>query len=326
MRSTRLPSWIERLCGRDPRPVPPHVFALDDAALTFAAFGRGEAGLELRELHAEPLDAGAWVAAAPGRAPATANAFAERVAALLERASAPVRQASLVLPDDWLRAVFVEHGELPRQADERDEVLRFKLRRLVPFRPEELRLELLPARALAGQQEPRRSLVGFANELALARFEEGFARHGVELGQIVSAGTAMSTALLARQPAGDLLLLATANGSFLLSGWSGGEPIVYRQKALAPEWDEATRREVLVRELRLTQAFVEERLPQVRLPDPVLVVPGAEEGLWREIVDAGLRRDPAPAGHRALLATGLALGADWRRLAPLVGAASAEVR
>ena len=306
--------------------MPPHVFALGAEALTFAAFGRGAAGLELRELHAEPLAAGSWVPAPPGLAPADAGAFAERVAALLERASCTVRQASLVLPDDWLRAVFVEHGELPRQPEERDEVLRFKLRRLVPFRPEELRLALLPAVALAGQQEPRRALVGFANELALARFEEGFARHGVELGQIVSAGLAVSAALLAQRTDGDLLLLAAGGGSFTLAGWSGGTPIVFRQKALPADWDETTRREVLVRELRLTRAFVEERLPGVRLPDPVLVVPAAEEALWREIVGAGLARDAAPLGSRALPLSGLAPGADWRELAPLVGAASAEVR
>jgi hypothetical protein len=326
VRSTRLPSWIERVCGLDPRPVPPHVFALDAKTLDFAAFGRGEGGLALLERHSEPLAEGSWTVAAPGLAPADADAFAERVAALLERTSASVHQASLVLPDEWLRAVFVEHGELPRQAAERDEVLRFKLRRLVPFRPEDLRLTLLPAVPLSGQQEPRRALVGFANEQSLARFEEAFARHGVELGQIVSAGLAMSAALLARRADGDLLLLAAGGGSFTLAGWSGGEPILYRQKAVPDEWDEATRREALVRELRLTRAFVEERLPEVRLPDPVLVVPAAEEELWREIASAGLGRDAAPLGSRALPLAGLAPGADWRELAPLVGAASAEVR
>jgi len=306
--------------------VPPHVFALDAKALSFAAFGHGGGGLELLELHAEPLAEGSWTVAPPGLAPADAGAFAERVAALLERASATVRQASLVLPDDWLRAVFVEHGELPRPAAERDEVLRFKLRRLIPFRPEELRLALLPAAPLAGQQEPGRALVGFANELALARFEEAFARHGVELGQIVSAGLAMSAALLARSAEGDLLLLAAGGGAFTVAGWSGGEPVLYRQKAVPADWDEATRREVLVRELRLTRAFVEERLPRVRLPDPVLVVPASEETFWREVVSAGLGRDAAPLGSRALPLAGLAPGADWRELAPLVGAASAEVR
>ena len=31
MRSIKLPSWAERLAGIDPRPVPPHVFGMDEA-------------------------------------------------------------------------------------------------------------------------------------------------------------------------------------------------------------------------------------------------------------------------------------------------------
>ena len=70
---------------------------------------------------------------------------------------AAVRDASLVMPDAWLRVTFTESGDLPSAADARDEVLRWKLRRLVPFRVDELRVgatEVDAARRPGGAAAP----------------------------------------------------------------------------------------------------------------------------------------------------------------------------
>jgi hypothetical protein len=234
-----------------------------------------------------------------------------------------VRQASLVLPDDWLRLAFVELGELPRHAAERDEVLRFKLKRLVPFRIDELRLAAVEVPPLASPQEPVRALVGFAAEAALSRFEEAFGRHGVHLGGITNRSLAAGAGLLAGEAgaARDLLLLTAHAEGFSLVGWQDGATVLCRNKAVPGDWDESTRAEMLIRELRLTRAFVEERLPELRLDRVVLAAEPSRESAWCDVLRQGLGVEPQPLRVALLPVGGLRAGADWLELAPLLGAA-----
>lgn len=317
---------IERLLGLEPRPAPPHVFAVEPARLRYAGFGREGRRLELREEHVVALGEATWSPAHPGLAPRDVAQFAERVAELLEQVSGAVRQASLVLPDDWLRLAFVELGDLPRDAAERDEVLRFKLKRLVPFRVDELRLSAVRVPPLAAPQEPVRALVGFAAEATLSRCEEAFGRHGVHLGRITNRSLASGAGVLAGGAgAGDLLLLTAQAEGFSLVGWQEGEPVLSRQKAVPADWDEATRDEMLVRELRLTRAFIEERLPQLPFGRVVVAAPAAREAAWGEALRQGMGAEPVPLRPSLLPVGGLREGADWLELAPLLGAACEDV-
>lgn len=319
--------WIERLLGLEPRPAPPHVFGVEPGRLRYAGFGREGRVHQLREEHAVALDGSLWAPVHPGFAPREVAQMAERVGELLERVSGGVKQASLVLPDDWLRLAFLELGELPRDPGERDEVLRFKLKRLVPFRVDELRISAVEVPPLASPQEPVRALVGFAAEAGLARFEEAFERHGVHLGRITNRSLAASAALLAGMADGerDLLLLSAQAEGFSLVGWQGGSPVLFRQKAVPVDWDEATRAEMLVRELRLTRAFVEERLGDLPLGRVVVAADRSQETVWCDAVTEGLDAEPVPLRAGLLPIAGLREGSNWVELAPLLGAACEEV-
>ncbi len=231
MRSTRLPSWIERLAGLSPRPAPPHVFALEPEKLSYARFRRagGKTALERYETVALPPES--FQKGILGGPPRQDANLGQAIATLLERVGAPVPEASLVLPDAWLRSAFAEVSDLPKDRTQLDEVLRFKLKRLVPFRVDELRLSGIEVSPLAKQDEPRRLMIGFALESLLDRLETLFEQAGTRLGQVGSASLAVLRALrLEGSPAAAAdalvcLALVQSEGYTLVFA-RGGEPVL----------------------------------------------------------------------------------------------------
>jgi hypothetical protein len=142
VKSTKSRSWTDgpfgRLLGFAPIPAPPQVFALTPTRLRYAAFSRDGAGWRLVDGREVALPADAFQHGPLGGPLRDPAAFGGLLAELLQRVAAPVRDASLLIPDAWLRVTFAESAELPKQASARDEVLRWRLKRLVPFRVDEL--------------------------------------------------------------------------------------------------------------------------------------------------------------------------------------------
>ena len=225
MRSIGLPSWIERALGRQPRPVPPHVFAVRRRELRFAAFSRqpGESsGLELAEFHSVPLAEGIFGSGPLGVPAGESEALAASVRLLVARSSKPVREASVVLPDAWARSMVLELGDLPEEPAARLEVLRFRVKRMVPYRVEDLRIEAVPIGLAGGgggtgaagaigatgaiggvgaasagggssaaSGETAQCLVTLANSAVCALIEDGFSSCGIRVGQL--SGATLST-------------------------------------------------------------------------------------------------------------------------------------
>ena len=122
----------------------------------------------LEEYRDEPLDDGTFQHGLLGGPPREPQAFAERVRSFVAGIERPVREATLVVPDAWLRTVFAEVSDVPANGGAREDVLRWKLKRLVPFRVDELRVRAVEVTPVDGQQEPRRLLLGFGVETLLA--------------------------------------------------------------------------------------------------------------------------------------------------------------
>lgn len=330
MRSTKSPSWIERLLGSGPLPPPPHAFALDGGRLAYARFERDGEPYVCRETAAEELPPDAFQhgpLGGPLREPAVFNRLVEH---LLGRISAPVKEASLTIPDAWLRVAFAESGELPAAGQQRTEVLRWKLKRLVPFHVEELRVDAIDVPPLPGQSEPRRLLLGFAIDALLTQVEASFAAHGVRLGRITSHSLAALAALDDDGGgAGDgepvtCLALADGDGYTLLFA-RGGEPLLHRYKALTG----GARGDLIRRDLALTRLFLGEQIPGAVLGRVLLLAPPASEAAWLGWLGEGLDA-PAEALGAAHLPpmSGDPLdgsGRPWHEVAPLLGAARLEV-
>ncbi len=324
MRSIKLPSWSKRLLGFAPLPSPPHVFALDEGRLRYGQLVLDRQGLRLREFRQLALPPDCFQGGLLGGPLREPGAFRELVGGLVEGVQGGVREASLVIPDAWLRVTYAESGDLPRGGAALDDVLRWKLRRLVPFRVDELRIGAAEVSPLPGQAEPRRLLMGFAIEQLLAQLEDAFIAHGVRLGQISNVSLSLLDALAPTQGRSFMALTLVEEDGYTLIFARRGEPLLHRYKAMAGAATETAPGGSLVRDLRLTRSFLDENFPGSALETVLLLAPPPVEAAWLDRLQQGLGRRAA-AVNGALLPQlrldGPAAAPPWRDLAPMIGAA-----
>jgi len=334
VRSIKSPLWSRRLLGFAPLPSPPHVFVLDAARLRYGQLAVDRQGLRLRAFRQLALPPDSFQHGLLGGPLRDPGALRELVGGILEGVPGGVREASLVIPDAWLRVTYAESGDLPRGGAALDEVLRWKLRRLVPFRVDELRIGAAEVSPLPGQEEPRRLLMGFAIEQLLAQIEDAFTAHGVRLGQIsnvslslldaLGGGDARGPAAAQRGRSSFLALTLVEEDGYTLILARRGEPVLHRYKATAGGAADTAPGGSVVRDLRLTRNFLDEHFPGSALETVLLLAPPPLEPLWLDRLQQGL-------GRRAAVVDGAALPPlrseapralpPWRELAPMVGAA-----
>ncbi|HEV3455458.1 MAG TPA: hypothetical protein VHG32_02800 [Thermoanaerobaculia bacterium] len=328
MRSIKLPSWSKRLLGFAPLPSPPHVFALDETRLRYGQLIADRQGLRLRafrQLQLPPASFQNGLLGGPLRDP---GALRELVGAILEDLPGGVREASLVIPDAWLRVTYAESGDLPRGGAALDEVLRWKLRRLVPFRVDELRVSATLVSPLPGQDEPRRLLMGFAIEQLLAQIEDAFTAHGVRLGQISNVSLSLLDALQpasqARGRAAFMALALVEDDGYALIFARRGEPVLHRYKALSGAAGDTSPGGAVVRDLRLTRNFLDEHFPGSALDSVLLLAPPPLVPLWLDRLQQGLGRRAAAVDGAVLpplrSEDGFSPVPPWREVAPMIGA------
>ncbi|HUK13544.1 MAG TPA: hypothetical protein VLW17_09605 [Thermoanaerobaculaceae bacterium] len=228
-------------------PPPPHTFALGDDQLLYGRLSRRRDALAHVEKATFPAE---WFHLGPvGLLQVDRQALAAALAAVLGRDEKPPSHASLVIPNSWVRSVVVDVTNLPRQRQEAEDVVRWRLKKVLPCRPEEVRLDF---RVLG---DSGRVLALLALDKPLANVEETFAAGGVQLGRIEPAVLAMTTML----PPGNVpALLATVEERALaLALVAGGSTVVVRHKPLPAD---ARRAEIfVVRELARTLAHAREQ-------------------------------------------------------------------
>ncbi len=303
----------------NPVPAPPHVFGLRGGRLRYVRADGDGVDRSLVAYHAvnvEPEVFGDGLLGGPVR---EVDELRGVVGALLEDVGSEVDAATLVLPEAWFRLLFLESEELPEDDQRRDEVLRWKIKRMVPFRVEDLRLSAAAVDPLPGQEEAGRYLVGFGSESLLGAFEEAFDSHGVHLGRITCESLGTLSGVERGVEAGEVALLVLADET----GWSlivarGGRPVLHRYKP-QPEAISPTLRPLVERDLRLTVSFVEEHFAGAT-PRRVFLLASPElEEPWSGLLETAVGRRAEPVGALHLGLEGAAESA-LRELAPLVGA------
>lgn len=308
-------------------PAPPHVFALDGERLRYGQFAQDRHGFRLRGYREAALPRDPFQHGPLGGPPRDPAGFRDLVAGLVKDTPGGVREASLVLPDAWLRVAFTESGELPKTADALDEVLRWKLRRLVPFRVDELRVGATEVSPIPGQEEPRRLLLGFAAELLLAQIEDAFTAAGVRIGQVTNASLSLLAAVAPASAGSFAALVVVGAEGYTLIFARGGEPVLHRYKGFTGALSETARAGFVGRDLKLTRNFLDEHFPGSAL-GPVLLLAAPElEPSWLDRLEEGLGSPAAPLDGRHLppLRAEEAAVPAWRDLAPMLGAARQEV-
>lgn len=322
-------------------PAPPHAFSLDGHRLRYGQFVRDRHGFRLRNWRqaAVPPDSfHSGLLGGPLRDPAAFTAF---VGGLIHAggAGSGIHDASLVVPDAWLRVSFSEITDVPRQAEARDEVLRWKLRRLVPFRVDELRVGAAEVEPLPVQEEPRRLLLGFGVEQLLAQLEDAFAAHHVRIGRITSASLALLSAV--EIPAGSSsgggfsAVVQVEPEGYTLIFARGGEPVLHRYKPFTggmPTPQDAPQVGFVTRDLKLTRNFLDEHFPGSALGSILVLAPPEVEQEWMERLQEGLGAGSGtitvvPIDGRTLpsLRSEDPVAPPWREIAPMLGAVRQEV-
>ena len=250
--------------------------------------------------------------------------FATTCCALSTASRGLSKKASLVLPDAWLRTTFVESPELPRKTRDRLDILRWKLKRLVPFRVEDLRLSATPVEPFPDQEEPQRLLVGFGIEMLLSQIEEAFAAAGVHIGYITNNTLAMVSSLehnLSDEGLG--ALVSVYRDAYTLCYFQRQEPVLYRFKSMAD--GQALRTDAVLRELRLTTHFIRQHFADEPVERLFLAAYEEDEATWLHWLNDVFEAEPQPLVFNHFQLTRTQVGPAWVETAPLLGAACFEV-
>ncbi len=317
---------IERLLGIDPRPVPPHVFLLSEGALRYGRFVREESGFEVEDFAISELPAELFAAGPLGGTLHDPGLFKPRIEEIVAEIEGGVGEASLVLPDAWLRLSFAEMDELPPRGERRLEALRWKLKRQVPFPVADLRIRAVPVEPLPGQEASARVLVGYAIEALLAQLEAAFDACDIHVGQILNASLASAGAVAEVTGALELsaLVLTAANG-YGLTFLQRGEPVLHRFRALDSGVDDQAAADLVRRDLRLTASFIADQLPGRDLQRVLLVSADHQRDFWLAQLERALGVTPVAIGREQLPLRGRLPEVAPVELASMVGAALREV-
>lgn len=241
--------------------------------------------------------------------------FGQAVHGALERAGIlGGASVALVLPDTAARVALVPAVDVPtRKAAEMEDLLRFRLRKSIPFEVREARL----AYATGGESAADTIVVATACGPVVAQYEEACRALGVEPGLVEIAGLALARAAFPAPASGDGLLVNWDEGYMTLVLARSGWPILLRTlsgAAVATPGD-------VVREVSSTLIYYRERLggsgvttafvrSSVFPPDDAAEALASVVGFVPTVLDAWTTLGGAPAeASQALAAAAASLGA-----------------
>jgi len=220
------------------------------------------------------------------------------------------RRAAAVVPTGWIRTHLFQFSDLPRRQSELDQVVRWRLKKLLPVLPSELRVSAIPQRASGGQR-PLLCMVGV--ERAIAGLEASFSAVGVELGLI----TPRLFALASNIDGGSQLVVQQEQGYLSLLLAVDGVPRLVRTKPLASGVGVGP---TVLRELQLAHRFIRSDLG---VTGEITVVLSAEDTTIRDETTRllhdqdGFRLAPTIAPP-PMLDPGIATRLGDARLAPML--------
>ncbi|HZN55327.1 MAG TPA: hypothetical protein VFB67_08390 [Candidatus Polarisedimenticolaceae bacterium] len=248
---------------------------------------------------------------------------------LLERSGTKAGKVSLILPDNLAKVSIVTLPERPPNRKQLNELLRFKLRRSVPFRLEDAVISSWP---LPGPGPELHLLVAVMLRSVVEQYETAFQAVGARPGLVDLCTPSLFNLArpeMARAVAGgsDAALLNCTRNYFTLMIVRADRAVFFRCKTYAggEDDDTAPRLAVMGRELASSFSYYEEKLSGggvgtvfVRAIDPDF----GEVAALLERIGIGSVRAVDPAAMfdippRMALGTG-----EGQRLAPALGAAA----
>jgi hypothetical protein len=210
-------------------PLPPSVVSLGDHEIALALLSRRrDALLRVEEV---PVESECFRQGPIGLLGVDRALLAAALGRLVQRVGRLPAQGTVVLPTAWVRCVQVETGGLPRHRREAEDVIRWRLKKLLPCRPEEVRLDFLPAGG------DGRVMVVLALDHPLSLVEEALAAAGMKVGRIEP--TVLAVTSLVPSDGLPRLIVVTEPRSLGFAAMEDGVITLLRQKGLPADPDRA---------------------------------------------------------------------------------------
>jgi type IV pilus assembly protein PilM len=253
-----------------------------------------------------PLQAGI---VQPGLATPNFSDPARVVAALrqaLDEIAARERQLTLVVPDAAVRVLTLDFDSLPAKAQEALPIVRFRLRKLMPFEMDDAAVSY---QAMRQEREQTHVLVTAMPGAVRAEYEDAVRAAGYEPGVVLSS----TLASLAALTNSDAALVVNRSRLWLTTAIASGDELLLHRTMELPANDELHREE-LAQSVSVARAYFEDMLHAT--PDVLYYVgPGGAQEFRLAlggVVEDGLRvRDlvEGPAmGTSGSIPKGLAAG------------------
>jgi type IV pilus assembly protein PilM len=200
----------------------------------------------------EPLPAGAIE---PGIAEANIRATDAVVAAIriaLGKVSPRTRSVTVVLPDTSVRVFVLDFDSLPAKPVEALPVLRFRLRKMVPFEVEHAGVSY---QVLVEKKNELKALVAVIPGPILQEYEAAVRAAGYEPGAVLPS----SLAALAARESMEAMLTASLSGAALTTSITNGQDLLLYRTLDLPA-DTALRVEEVQRGIAVAAAYFEDKL------------------------------------------------------------------
>jgi len=172
------------------------------------------------------------------------------------------RRPSVVVPTSWVRVHLLDFDEVPGRRAELEDVLRWRLKKLLPIRPAELRIDAQAEKAPDGAWRVL-SVAGVAR--AWEELESAFDAAGMQPVLLTPSIFALGEAV-PREPGTRMLVQVEPGMMAIMARIDGRLGLVHTR--LLPPGDRALA--VMIRELKMTRLFLMERLG---IEGPVEVIP-----------------------------------------------------
>ncbi|MCP4898727.1 MAG: hypothetical protein GY906_17290 [bacterium] len=221
---------------------------------------------------------------------------AERLGAVLDGVlngfNCPSKVA-VIVPTGWLRSHLLTFDKLPPSKAEIEDIVRWRLKKMLPVRPSDLRLAIVPAETSGTQQ---RVLCLSGMERAVSVLESVFESRGIQIGQLTGFLFALANGEV--HDATDPHLYVQSEEtfvSFLLS--VGGSALLVRMKPLPTDGLTGPH---LERELQLMWSYVQNELNSPAQIKVTLSCQDAEEQLrswWLQCEGAKIEEEQVALQH-----------------------------
>lgn len=258
----------------------------------------------------EPLPAGALV---PGIAEANLRATDAVVAAIraaLAKVSPRTRAITVVLPDTSVRVFVLDFDALPARQSEALPVLRFRLRKMVPFEVEHAGISY---QTLVEKKGEIKVLAGIVPGPILQEYETAVRAAGYEPGAVLPS----SLAALASRESLEAMLTANLSRAALTTSITNGQDLLLYRTLDLPENEEIRLGEVR-RGIAVAAAYFEDKLQakpthiyyagvsDAQHFDRWLVIPTSSSAADPELIVADLAPRPDVGAATSLGAFGVA--------------------